>query len=381
LVNPGRIIVESRTVQKLTQALVFLVTFIFPLMLRKRDVATGSLDAQNFLKFGVWAVCFAFAMWFIRRWGYRLLSIETASFFLLLVLMTLSATYAPSPVYTIGSVLSIVSTLVIFLMAGDLIGERKVLVTFFSAVVILSFFSIIMDPPPLSRWAYLGLAIVVLTLIMSNSRTSIAAAGLAIAIVHFSRLTYLNLIMVLVGGCAVMFFVAVIDPQKLFSLLSRTGDASEITTGTGRSHIWHAVIDLIQQRPLTGWGYASSNYILPAFSEDIGHPAPHAHNAFLQIMFSNGVIGLLLYVIFMVMMLVFCLISRDRMKLCMFLFILFTSLTESSFFAPAPTVAVLPLAVLLSMHYRHRVPWKPEWHKPFAKKLQAVRLRQFRGRA
>jgi len=67
-------------------------------------------------------------------------------------------------------------------------------------------------------------------------------------------------------------------------LLSKSGDTAELTSATGRTEIWAEVISLVSERPLVGYGAATSKYLLKDYSL-------HTHNLVLNIALSTGVLG------------------------------------------------------------------------------------------
>jgi O-antigen ligase len=81
---------------------------------------------------------------------------------------------------------------------------------------------------------------------------------------------------------------------QIFTLIGKSPDM------TGRTTIWKAVLGLIDQRPLQGWGWIS--YWIPFLEPYEGlvvmHNVPflQAHNAFLDIWLQLGILGLGLFV-------------------------------------------------------------------------------------
>ena len=81
---------------------------------------------------------------------------------------------------------------------------------------------------------------------------------------------------------------------QIFGLLGKSPDIS------GRTEIWKKVLDLIDERPLQGWGWTS--YWIPFLEPYNGlvvmHGVPYlqAHNAFLDVWLQLGVLGLGLFI-------------------------------------------------------------------------------------
>ena len=73
-------------------------------------------------------------------------------------------------------------------------------------------------------------------------------------------------------------------------------------TGLGRTETWRNALELIGERPVFGWGYGRKNYgkVYGKKYGDLvyeGHrlKIPHAHSAYLDRLFANGIVGLLLF--------------------------------------------------------------------------------------
>ncbi|WP_440312481.1 O-antigen ligase family protein [Leucobacter chromiireducens] len=79
----------------------------------------------------------------------------------------------------------------------------------------------------------------------------------------------------------------------VFGLLGKSGDM------TGRLETWHKVIELAEQRPWFGWGWVSywAPWAEPFASLDTkaGIPVMSAHNAWLDVWFQLGIVGVLAF--------------------------------------------------------------------------------------
>ena len=67
-------------------------------------------------------------------------------------------------------------------------------------------------------------------------------------------------------------------------------------TLTGRTDLWLAILDLIKQKPLLGWGYMATwvptDPQTAAIWEEFGWPVPNAHSAYLDVTLQLGLVGL-----------------------------------------------------------------------------------------
>lgn len=175
----------------------------------------------------------------------------------------------------------------------------------------------------LGFWAVVGL---VLFTVEVSSRTSRSIAGylsilLAVAVIFLARGATSTVAVVavsLVAGIALLAqkveekrtlvyfvtlpllvvfgFLAIIFRSALFSVLGKSESL------TGRTEIWGKVWELISQRPLTGWGWVSywPPWVEPFRGLDmkVNLPVMSAHNAWLDVWFQAGLVGLGLFIAF-----------------------------------------------------------------------------------
>jgi O-antigen ligase len=127
-------------------------------------------------------------------------------------------------------------------------------------------------------------------LVGSLSRTSLVACvgSLLIGYRHiYFRQKYLLLYIsaATIALLAVLVLSTQIDLEAKIadklSLLSKSGDADELTTATGRSEIWAHGLQLLAKQPLTGYGAATQKYYFAEHSL-------YTHNMLLNIAFSAG---------------------------------------------------------------------------------------------
>jgi O-antigen ligase len=92
------------------------------------------------------------------------------------------------------------------------------------------------------------------------------------------------------GGIGV---VALANTEAIFSALGKD------PTLTGRTPMWLAVIDMIERRPLLGYGYSAFWGGLESASAPVllrlGWNTPHAHNGFLDILLQLGAVGMIVF--------------------------------------------------------------------------------------
>ena len=151
------------------------------------------------------------------------------------------------------------------------------------------------------RWGLFWLVIALANLAFSRSATNILGLVAVIVVVGAVLLvrrmattkavitTYVSLIVVALSGLA----LGLVFRAQVLGLLGKSSDL------TNRTQIWHDVGELAQQRPLFGWGWVS--YWVPwvtpfdTLAKNNGVRQLHAHNAWLDVWFQLGIIGLIIF--------------------------------------------------------------------------------------
>ena len=90
------------------------------------------------------------------------------------------------------------------------------------------------------------------------------------------------------GGIAIGMFL-----QPILTFLARGESAENLATVSNRTELWGIAIDLVSQRPVTGWGLATSRGI---FYDKVGLGG--AHNAFVNVLVDGGLVGATLWMCF-----------------------------------------------------------------------------------
>jgi O-antigen ligase len=188
-------------------------------------------------------------------------------------------------------------------------------------------------------------------LALSISRAATVALIVALVVSHRDRIIQTLGWPLLAGlGAAVtgiaLGVVALDDPGnwlsgETLSALSKTGDVRELTSLTGRTEIWEYTIRQVAERPLLGFGPATSRIVL---ADHVGY----THNLWLNVMFCSGVIGLT-FMVCLTAGRVFDVVFRPhRIVDFLIIYIFVNGLAENvilSFIAGAPTILFI-IAVL-----------------------------------
>ncbi|AMJ62548.1 O-antigen ligase family protein [Bosea sp. PAMC 26642] len=195
---------------------------------------------------------------------------------------------------------------------------------------------------------YGGTLAMLLCMVLSNNRMAVIALGVSVGLNYilakdFGKRLLVSLAFLMVAVCLLILF-----QEEIFSLVSRSGDSEEITSATGRTRIWPVVIDLWYRSPIIGWGFSSAQHILP-IHPDLFLAAAHAHNVYLEILFSTGIIGFGLFIWCILTTIVLCIRIGARRELSLFAFFMVYGLTEPLLNGPIsyPIFAWFLIVVLL----------------------------------
>jgi len=164
-----------------------------------------------------------------------------------------------------------------------LVWRRPALKRMLVIVFIVSFFALILST---SRGGFLGFLGAVFVWSVYISRTK----GY-----NFKRVLAYIIIIVLVSGTFSYFTFPVVH-RRLKHL------PKDVQTLTKRTELWEAAWYAIRVRPVFGWGYGASLYRRDEpFKDTIYKKAPQTkkgiHNVFLRIMFHQGIVGLISYIL------------------------------------------------------------------------------------
>lgn len=225
-----------------------------------------------------------------------------------------------------------------------------------------------------ARWAAAGIGLSVLMLVLSRSSTSLMLAMLScIGMVLLLRPT---LEVGWLGRRAALLGVAVLVPLVAYlAVMTSTfawigGVFGKDGTFSGRTVIWDALLVEIAQRPFLGIGFANfwQGYDSPAgaIMRALHWPVPSGHNGYLDIVNDLGLIGLALFLSFLVMhSLALAKLARFdpqrfALHLALFVYVILANVSESGWFRPVELTHLLGMYMSLEVsrltmaHYQHR---------------------------
>ena len=385
--------------------LLFVTIFLLDTIFRARAYSDKSIDLQIILKAGSWVAICLFALLHFRRYAGALFRVPHLLWLLFFCWLLATTPNSPNPTYTAMAVFSVVAFyLACLALHADYDREMVLAVILGSCllVVVLSLFAYVAIPSfgrleewqggaqiqghrlsgitgtpngigIISAWCALVIAIhwhalrrylhssilffggltALVTLALSQSRTAMAVFLVLTGITFTLRRRYTPYL--LISGAIIVMVVAIFaisDSDLFVRLLSRSGNVIEIETGTGRAQIWSLVIKLAQSSFWTGQGYASTVFILPDYSDYMSHAPPHAHNMWLQLWLTTGMIGVILFSLAFVSQTIRAILDKDGLSITFLAFVMLDGITEPSAFAGVAhlSTVVLLIAAARSIH-------------------------------
>jgi len=153
-----------------------------------------------------------------------------------------------------------------------------------------------------SRWvSWVSLSLAIATVALTKSAgigfaliTVILAAIVSFAAEGKDRETRHRYYRLAWTGSGIVLFFILVYRNEVFTFIGKSPDM------TGRSGIWKNVLGLVAERPIQGWGWVS--YWIPGVKPFKGLGIVHgveyyqAHNAYIEMFFQLGAIGLALFI-------------------------------------------------------------------------------------
>lgn len=366
--------------------LVFLVVLLSDISIRGRALDDTGVDGQSAVKFMLWA-----SGWMLLFWRYSVFkkafqhSGAGAAALLFALWCLISTAYSPTPFYTFAASVSLIGLWLIGALLVKTVPRGKLVVVIAAALTlgmiltlalylgvrersmalteggtILRLAGIFSAPNTLGRAAALLLLLVVLAiyyarrvvwlplaiiggstalvcLYMSNSRASMLALVCAVVVVVLRRRPVLLTAAVAVFlsvSAVILAFPSYLQEVKL--LVSRTGHISEVSTFTGRTFIWEWVLATAAERPLQGFGFASTRVVMvEGYRGPWGFTTASAHNAWLQSLITVGLVGTVLLLVNNAMLILKFFRRPDRLRDGLFVFVVMLGLFEAAFTGPS----------------------------------------------
>jgi O-antigen ligase len=203
-------------------------------------------------------------------------------------------------------------------------------------------------------WKGILIAGVLALLWLTNARGPTGGLLVAMGALAFLKLRKndvraIVLILIVSIGLAVALFFQDRLPAAIGSLMS-----DDVPTLNSRTELWAKSLSHVVAQPLLGTGYYASRYLLVKDFEWGGH----AHNSFLEVQLTTGVIGLLMLGAFVLYAFKEILTTRNALLLGVTLYCLIQGTLNPLLFYPGLAMFVITIAVLnagCQNHLRKRV--------------------------
>jgi O-antigen ligase len=406
LALPIFLVIRNRIDRRLTAMIALsLAVFLLEAVFRVRAYDEKTIDFQILIKVGSWLILLAIAAMSLGRMLRVITSTGCLPWTLLFLYFLLTSLWAPNFLHSAVAALSILSFYIFFASLSGSIRNDDVLLAMLAGILLLAVASLLLyvlipsfarmhvwagtqqvlsgrlsglagHPNTIGRLCCFGILVAVnqwrnlkqfgrmapfmvvallgITLLLSNSRTSIGITCVLLAIYLFARARNLPYLLLFVAGAALAFIVLEPYAEGIMRMLSRSGDAEEIATGTSRTHIWAVVKLLIAERPVLGWGYGSSVFIMPQYARFMGHAAPHAHNMLLQLWLTTGFVGLAGFLVAVASRFAIAVRESERFTIILLLFVVLNGLSESSAFGGVANITTVALCFAATSFMRGR---------------------------
>jgi O-antigen ligase len=128
------------------------------------------------------------------------------------------------------------------------------------------------------------------TILGTSSSSNIAAMGSLLVVLIIAGKKSHKVLAFLIFIAAVI--INNVDNQLFFKIIFPGKTIANVEIIGGRTALWEDYIEMIKQKPFTGWGFASISRVTKFY-------ATHTHNTLIEIVGGIGILGLLFYIIYL----------------------------------------------------------------------------------
>jgi O-antigen ligase len=200
-------------------------------------------------------------------WGFAFLAIEPV----------IRASFGPGAMYEEGRLGNVISPTGLSAVAGTLF-----------------LLSLTVGSAMRKAWVWTFRIAGVLIMLVAGGKAAIFAgvlSGLLFFLLQKRYMAVLGLLAVVSGVASCVYLLTPIS--EYLQEYSRTG---QLLTLTGRSRLWEVTIPEILNRLWLGHGYVASKFIALQV-EGVSWDAGHTHNGFLEVLYNNGLVGLVIFLL------------------------------------------------------------------------------------
>lgn len=381
-----------------TLIFVGVMVFIVDATFRQREITAQGIDWQTLLKLSVWVGALVIALRNTERPVNALFGDGIRWLTMFSLLAVLSTVYSLTPAYTFGAGVSALAYCAIAVCLLQRFDRKAILGAVLAGLSALLLVSLLVylagygravmeggtvvrvggiagSPNGLGRAAaltllvvgvlklqyrrsilnwrlFVPLAMALVCLVLSDSRTSVAAVVFAFGL-HYARRWMLKAFFAFVLGGAVLALLVMfeIDWRDIGSMISRTGKVTELTTLTGRTDIWAASWNAFLERPILGYGFGATKVLLPEiYRAAWGFTVTHTHNMLLQAAVTTGLVGLAFIGMTLLRQVVEYVREPNMFQTVVLGYMVIQGLTEPGPLGTAPNLIALFWALALCWH-------------------------------
>lgn len=156
-------------------------------------------------------------------------------------------------------------------------------------------------------WILFG-CIGVLCILMTKSRTTLLGLVVGLSAIQFLRLPAAKRITYTFGFAGIasvmglgLSLISTAAMKGRLGSIASMGRGQDVATLTGRLPLWEELMDHIQDRPIFGYGYLGfwDAERVEELADIFAWEIPHGHNMYLDVILDVGMIGLVLYIGFL----------------------------------------------------------------------------------
>ncbi|HEX6188087.1 MAG TPA: O-antigen ligase family protein, partial [Pyrinomonadaceae bacterium] len=166
-----------------------------------------------------------------------------------------------------------------------------------------------------------------------------AAAMMAISILKLRR-NSVRAIAVMLSGSLILAGLLIF--QEWLPAIVRPFVSDDLYTLNSRTDLWAQTLSYIAAQPILGTGYFASRYVL---IKDFSW-AGHAHNSFLEVLLTTGLVGLALLAAFLILTFKEILTTRNAWLLGVTLYCVIQGMLNPVLFNPGLAMFALAVALL-----------------------------------